>query len=94
MTYQAYNLLVLVLVRLLGMSLIALALKAPGLSQAVRWLVVGSAIVVLIGSLFTVGLVVSKTSDLTCPDCGKTVVARVELGVGSGHLYLSSKEES
>jgi hypothetical protein len=94
MTYRAYNTLVLVVVRLLCVSLIAVALRAPGLAQAEVWAIVGSASAVLIGSLFLVGLVVSPTSDLTCPDSGKKVVVRVKLGAGSGHLYLTSKEES
>ncbi len=94
MPYRAYNTLVLVIVRLLCVSLIALALRAPGLPQAEVWAIVGAASAVLIGSLVAIGLVVSPTSDLTCPDSGEEVVVRVKLGASSGHLYLTSKKKS
>ncbi len=94
MTYRAYNTLVLIVVRLLCVALIAVTLRAPGIPQAEVWIIVASASVVLIGSLFVIGLVVSPTSELTCPDSGEKVVARVKLGVSSGHLYLTSRKES
>ena len=94
MTYKAYHLITLILLRLAGVSIVLLGLVARdlGAGQAVWWSVVGWGIVVLIVSLVFIGFTVS-TSEMTCPDCGKQIVARVKLGLGSGHLYLSRKKE-
>jgi hypothetical protein len=92
MTYKAYHLITLILLRLAGVSIILLGivLKKLGSGPAIWWPVVGWGIVVLIVSLVFIGFTVSK-SEMTCPACGKKIVARVKLGLGSGHLYLSKK---
>jgi hypothetical protein len=94
MTYKAYHLITLILLRLAGVSIVLLgiALKELGAGPVIWWPAVGWGIVVLIVSLVFIGFTVS-TSEMTCPDCGKKIVARVKLGLGSGHLYLSRKKE-
>jgi hypothetical protein len=95
MTYKAYHLITLILIRLAGVSIIVLGyeMRSLGISQAIWWPVVGWGIVVLVVSLVFIGFTVIRTSEMTCPDCGKKIVARVKLGLGSGHLYLSRKKE-
>ena len=94
MTYKAFHLITLILLRLAGVSIILLGFVAKnmGAGQAIWWSAIGWGIAVLIVSLVFIGFTVS-TSEMTCPDCGKKVVARVKLGLGSGHLYLSRKKE-
>ena len=94
MTYRAYHLITLILLRLAGVSIVLLGFEARnlGAEPAICWAIVGWGIAVLIVSLVFIGFTVS-TSEMTCPDCEKKVVARVKLGLGSGHLYLSRKKE-
>ena len=94
MTYKVYHLISLILIRLSGVSLVALGvgIKNLGAEPAICWAIVGWGIAVLLISLVFIGFTVS-TSEITCPDCGKKIVARVKLGLGSGHLYLSRKKE-
>ncbi len=93
MAYKAYNLITLVLVRLAGVSIVCLGFELGnlGVGQAIWWSVVGWGVAVLVISLVFLGFTVTRTSEMTCPECGKKVVARVKLGLGSGHLYLSGK---
>ena len=95
MTYKACHLITLILLRLAGVSIVLLGFVARdlGAGQAVWWSAVGWGIAVLIVSLVFIGVTVTRTSEMTCPDCGKKIVARVKLGLGSGHLYLSRKKE-
>ena len=94
MTYRAYHLISLILIRLAGVSIILLGtvLKKLGAGPAIWWPAVGWGIAVCVISLVFIGFTVS-TTEMTCPDCGKKIVARVKLGLGSGHLYLSRKKE-
>ena len=95
MTYKAYNLINLVLLRLAGVSILALGfeLRNLGVGPAIWWSAVGWGIAVLVVSLVFIGFTVIRTSEMPCPGCGEKIVARVKLGLGSGHLYLSRKEE-
>jgi hypothetical protein len=95
MTYKAYHLITLILIRLAGVSIIVLGyeMRSLGISQAIGWLAIGWGITVLVVSLVFIGFTVTRTSEMTCPDCGKKIVARVKLGLGSGHLYLTRKKE-
>ena len=95
MTYKAYNIMVLVLLRVVCVALIALGLEVRklGVGQAIWWSAVGLGIVALVISLVSIGFTAIRTSEMPCPHCGKKIVARVKLGLGSGHLYLSRKEE-
>ena len=95
MTYKAYHLITLVLIRLAGVSIILLGvvLQRLGAGPAIWWPAVGWGIAVLVVSLVFIGFTVIRTSEMTCPDCGGKIVARVKLGLSSGHLYLSRKEE-
>jgi len=94
MTYKAYHLISLILIRLAGVSIIALGVERKlNSGEPVWWFAVGWGIVVLVLSLIFIGFTVTPTSEMPCPDCGGKVVARVKLGLGSGHLYLSRKEE-
>lgn len=96
MTYKAYNILVLILLRVCGVSLILFGfeMRKPGVGQAIWWSAVVLGIAVLAGSLVTVGLTATRATEIPCPHCGRRIVAKVGLGLGSGHLYLSRKEES
>jgi hypothetical protein len=95
MTYKAYHLITLILIRLAGVSIIVLGFEAGnlGLGQAIWWPAVGWGIAVLVVSLVFIGFTVIRTSEMTCPDCEKKIVARVKLGLGSGHLYLSREKD-
>ena len=95
MTYKAYHLITLILLRLAGVSILLLGFEARklGAGPAIWWSVVGWGIAVLVVSLVFIGFTVIRTSEMTCPDCGEKIVARVKLGLGSGHLYLSRKKE-
>lgn len=95
MTYQVFHLITLILLRLAGVSIVLFGVVAKGLGSepAIWWSIVGWGIVVIVVSLVFIGFTVTRTSEMTCPDCGKKVIARVKLGLGSGHLYLSRKEE-
>ena len=94
MTYKVYHLITLILLRLAGVSILLLGfeLRKLGVASAIWWSAVGWGIAVLVVSLVFIGFTVS-TSEMTCPDCGKKTVARVKLGLGSGHLYLSREKE-
>ena len=94
MTYKAYHLITLILIRLAGVSIILLGivLRDLGAGPAIWWSAVGWGIAVLVVSLVFIGFTVTRTSEMTCPDCEKKIVARVKLGLGSGHLYLSRKK--
>ena len=96
MTYKVYHLITLILLRLAGVSILALGfeLRKLGIEPAIWWSAVGWGIVVLVVSLVFIGFTVIRTSEMPCPDCEKKVVARVKLGLGSGHLYLSRKNEA
>jgi hypothetical protein len=95
MTYKAYNLITLILVRLAGVSILLLGFEARnlGAGPAIWWSAVGWGIAVLVVSLVAIGFTVTRTSDMQCPHCEGKIVARVKLGLSSGHLYLSRKEE-
>ncbi|MFC1929053.1 hypothetical protein ACFLXK_05600 [Chloroflexota bacterium] len=95
MTYKAYHLISLILIRLAGVSIILLGvvLERLGAGPAIWWPAVGWGIAVCVISLVFIGVTVISTSEMKCPDCGKKIVARVKLGLGSGHLYLSRKKE-
>ncbi len=95
MTYKAYHLISVILIRLAGVSIILLGivLKKLGAGPSIWWPAVGWGIAVCVISLVFIGFTVISTSEMTCPDCGKKIVARVKLGLGSGHLYLSRKKE-
>ena len=93
MNYKLFHLITLILLRLAGVSIIALGVERKVNSgEPVWWFAAGWGIVVLVLSLVFVGFTVTPTSEMPCPDCGKKIVARVKLGLGSGHLYLSRKE--
>ena len=96
MTYKAYHLISLILIRLAGVSIILLGivLRDLGAGQAIWWSAVGWGIAVLVVSLVFIGFTVIRTSEMPCPDCGEKIVARVKLGLGSGHMYLSRKKEA
>ena len=96
MTYRAYNLINLVLLRLAGVSILALGfeLRNLGIGQAIFGPVMGWGIAVLVISLVVIGVTVTRTSELRCPSCTGKVVVRVKLGLNSGHLYLSRKEDA
>ena len=95
MTYKTYHLITLILLRLAGVSIVLLGyeMRNLGVSQAIWWSAIGWGIVVLLVSLVFIGFTVIRTSEMLCPDCGGKIVARVKLGLGSGHLYLSRKKE-
>ncbi len=95
MTYKAYHLITLILLRLAGVSIVLLGFVAKnlGAGQAIWWSVVGWGIAVLVVSLVFIGFTVTSTSEMTCPHCGKKIVARVKLGLNPGHPYLSRKRE-
>jgi len=95
MTYRVYNLITLILLRLAGVSILLLGfeLRNLGVGQAIWWSAVGWGIAVLVVSLVAIGVTVTRMSEMPCPHCEGKVVARVKLGLGSGHLYLSRKEE-
>jgi len=94
MTYKVYHLITLILLRLAGVSIVLLGFVAKnlGAEPAIWWLVVGWGIAVLVVSLVFIGFTVS-TSKMTCPHCGKKIVGKVKLGLGSGHLYLYREKE-
>ena len=96
MTYKAYNLLVLILVRVCGVALIAFGLETRklALGQTIWWSEVVLGIVVLAVSLVTVGLTATRTTEIHCPHCGKKLMAKVGLGLGAGHLHLSAKKKT
>ena len=96
MTYKVYHLITLILLRLAGVSIVLLGFEARnlGAGQAIWWSAVGWGIAVLVVSLVFIGFTVIRTSEMPCPDCGGKIVARVKLGLGSGHLYLSRKKRS
>ena len=95
MTYKAYHLITLILLRLAGVSILLLGfeMRKLGAGPAIWWSAVGWGIAVLVVSLVAIGFTVTRTSDMQCPHCGRKIVARVKLGLSSGHLYLSRKEE-
>jgi hypothetical protein len=88
MSYRVYHLITLILLRLAGVSILSLGveLRKLGVGPAIWWSAVGWGIVVLVISLVFIGFTVMRTSELPCPDCGGKIVARVKLGLGSGHL--------
>ena len=90
MTYKTYNLINLILLRLAGVSILLFGFEARklGVGPAIWWSVVGWGIAVLVVSLVFIGFTVTRTAEMTCPHCGKKIVARVKLGLSSGHLYL------
>jgi len=96
MTYKAYNLITLILLRLAGVSILLLGfeMRKLGAGPAIWWSAVGWGIAVLVVSLVAIGFTVTRTSAMPCPHCGEKIVARVKLGLSSGHLYLSRKEEA
>jgi hypothetical protein len=93
MTYKVYHLITLILLRLAGVSIVALGLgiKTLGAEPAICWAIIGWGISVLLISLAFIGFTVS-TSEITCPDGGEKIVAKVKLGLGSGHLYFSREK--
>jgi hypothetical protein len=92
MSYRTYQLIATVLLRLASVSIIAIGVeRMAGTHQTIWWLVITWGIVVAVASLVFVGVTVSRTSEVTCPDSGEKVVARVGLGLNSGHLYLTRK---
>jgi len=95
MTYRVYNLITLILLRLAGVSILLLGfeLRKLGVGPAIWWSAVCWGIAVLVVSLVAIGFTVTRATELPCPHCGRKIVARVKLGLGSGHLYLSRKEE-
>ena len=95
MTYRAYNVMVLVLLRVVCVALIALGLEVRklGVGQAIWWSAVGLGIVALVISLVAIGFTATRVTEMPCPHCGRGIVARVKLGLGSGHLYISGKEK-
>jgi len=96
MTYRVYHLITLILLRLAGVSILLLGfeLRELGVGPAIWWSAVGWGIAVLVVSLVFIGFTVIRTSEMPCPDCGEKIVARVKLGLGSGHMYLSRKKEA
>jgi hypothetical protein len=95
MTDKVYNLITLILLRLAGVSIVLLGFEARnlGAGPAIWWSAVGWGIAVLVVSLVFIGFTVTRTSDMQCPHCEGKIVARVKLGLSSGHLYLSRKKE-
>jgi len=95
MTYKAYNLINLILVRRAGVSILLLGFEARklGAGPAIWWSVVGWGIAVLVVSLVFIGFTVTRTAEMKCPHCGEKIVPRVKLGLSSGHLYLTRNKE-
>ena len=95
MTYKAYHLITLILLRLAGVSILLLGFEARklGAGPAIWWSAVGWGITVLVVSLVVIGFTVTRTSEMPCPHCEEKIVARVKLGLSSGHLYLTRNTE-
>jgi hypothetical protein len=92
MNYKTYHLITLVLLRLAGVSIIALGVERKFNSvEPIWWFAIGWGIVVFVASLVFVGFTVTPTSEMTCPDSESKVIARVGSGLNSGHLYLTQK---
>jgi hypothetical protein len=93
MTYKAYYLITLILIRLAGISILLLGfeMKKLGAGPAIWLSVVGWGIAVLVVSLVAISFTVTRTSYMQCPNCERKIMARVKLGLSSGHLYLSRK---
>ena len=72
MTYKAYHLITLILLRLAGVSILLLGLEMRklGAGPAIWWSAVGWGIAVLVVSLVAIGFTVTRTSDTQCPHCG------------------------
>jgi hypothetical protein len=89
MNYRTYQLIAMVLLRLASVTIIAMGVESLSHTHnSLWWLVIAWGIVVAGASLVFVGLTVTRTSEVTCPDCGEKAVARVGLGLDSGHLHL------
>jgi len=93
MTYKAYDFLVLVMLLVLGVALIALgwAGTEPGLEDLAGWFVLVLGIGMLVAGIVSIGFTATQSTEMPCPHCGKKIVPKVK--GGSGHLYLSRKEE-
>ena len=93
MTYKAYDIIVLVMLLVLGVVLIGLGLAAtePRLGELARLLVLVLGVVVLLAGIMSIGFTATQSTEMPCPHCGKKIVPKVK--GGSGHLYLSRKEE-
>ena len=93
MTYKAYDIIVLVMLLVLGVVLIGLGLAAtePRLGELARLLVLVLGVVVLLAGIMSIGFTATQSTEMPCPHCGKKIIPKVK--GGSGHLYLSRKEE-
>ena len=94
MIYKAYDILVLVMLIVMGLCLtvIGFLLRMPGSGEVIWWVVVGLGILILVVGFVSIGFTATQATDMPCPYCNKKIVPRVKSG--SGHLYLSRKEEA
>jgi len=94
MNYKAYDILVLVMLIVIGLFLTVMGflLRMPGTGEVIWWLIMGVGIVILVLGLVSIGFTATQATDMLCPYCNKKIVPRVKSG--SGHLYLSRKEEA
>jgi len=93
MSYMANAALSMVMLTLIGVYLIVVGFgsRSPGLAEGLWWVSLGLGIVIVLGSLISVGFVATQPAKIPCPYCQEKILLKVR--IGSGHLQLSRLDE-